>query len=747
MTVFSKLTCALALSCVCFTASGSSKSVYNCNNAEIDQRVDELLSKMTLHEKVLQLQNRQVGDPDGFQNRFEGHSIGTIHDMDHKASVCRKITDRLDIYMRATRLGIPSLNCVEGIQGILQDSCTIFPHAIAQGSTFNPQLIKRMTTACATEAKALGMRQVLSPVLDIARELRWGRIEETYGEDPYLIATMATAFVRGYQENGVGCMPKHFVAHGTPTGGLNCANVCGGERELRNLYLYPFARVIRDAAPVAIMSCYSAYDGVPVSGSRRFMTDILRGDLGFDGYVYSDWGSVDRLKTFHHAVATSEEAARQSLNAGIDVDVDDAYRTLEQQVINGLIDEALIDTAVRRVLRAKFKLGLFDGNDSVNYPLDLVHSPENIALAKEVADESAILLENNGILPFDVKGLKSVAVVGPNADFAVMGDYSWARPDRKEGVSLLDGLRKELPSKVKINYAEGCDWWSQDTTGIAAAVKAAQQSDIVIAAVGTRSTFLGRGPKNSTAGEAFDLSSLELPGKQSELLKALKATGKPLVVVLISGKPLAMPWVKDNADAFVVQWYAGEQQGTSLAQILTGKVNPSGRLNVSFPRSTGNTPCYYNYYPTDREYGNDHGGSYEQPALHYVFEKPYALWPFGSGLSYTEFEYSDPTVVVGDGEIKATVKVSNKGKVDGKEVVQLYVSDPVSTILTPVQQLKAFSKVEIPAGASKTVTLTVPIEEFMFVNTEGDKVLEHGDFIINIGHSSSDITSSHTIEL
>ena len=247
-------------------------------------------------------------------------------------------------------MGIPALTCVEGIQGILQDSCTIFPHALAQGSTFNPDLIRRMTAACADEAKALGLRQVLSPVLDIARELRWGRVEETYGEDPFLISEMGTAFVDGYQKNGVACMPKHFVAHGTPTGGLNCANVCGGERELYNLYLYPFAKVIKNASPLAIMSCYSAYDGVPVSGSRRYMTDILREELGFDGYVYSDWGSVDRLKTFHHAVATSEEAAAQSLHAGIDLDVDDAYRTLEKQAEEGTVDIELIDNAVRRML-------------------------------------------------------------------------------------------------------------------------------------------------------------------------------------------------------------------------------------------------------------------------------------------------------------------------------------------------------------------------------------------------------------
>ncbi|MDE6079271.1 MAG: glycoside hydrolase family 3 C-terminal domain-containing protein [Duncaniella sp.] len=721
---------------------------YLDSGLDIETRVDDLLSRMTLHEKVLQLQNRQTGDPSDFDSRFEGYGIGTVHDMDHHAARCREITDSLDIYMSRTRFGIPALTCVEGIQGILQDSCTIFPHALAQGSTFNPALIATMTAACAAEAKALGMRQVLSPVLDIARELRWGRVEETFGEDPFLIAETATAFVDGYQSNGVACMPKHFVAHGTPTGGLNCANVCGGERELRNLYLYPFAKVISNAAPMAIMSCYSAYDGVPVSGSRRFMTDILRGELGFDGYVYSDWGSVDRLKTFHHAVATSEEAARQSLIAGIDVDVDDAYRTLEQQVTDGIIEVADIDNAVRRVLCTKFRLGLFDGDAAATkLPLDTVRCRSHVALAKAVADESAILLENHGLLPLDPTKLKSVAVVGPNAGMAVMGDYSWARPDRNEGVSLVDGLRAVLPENVTVNYAEGCDWWSRDTSMIAEAVEAARKSDVVIAAVGTRSTFLGRGPKNSTSGEAFDLSSLELPGVQARLLEALKATGKPLVVALIAGKPLALPWVKENADAFIVQWYGGEQQGQALAEIITGKVNPSGRLNVSFPRSTGNAPCYYNYYPTDREYGNDRGGTPDSPAMHYIFESPYALWPFGAGKGYTDFEYSDFKVAATDSIVTATLKVTNTGGREGKEVVQLYVSDPVSSILTPVRQLKAFSKVGIAAGEQTVVTLQVPVEELMFSVDGGAKVLEHGDFIIAVGRSSDDIRFSETITL
>ena len=312
---------------------------------------------------------------------------------------------------------------------------------------------------------------------------------------------------------------------------------------------------------------------------------------------------------------------------------------------------------------------------------------------------------------------------------------------------MLDGLRNRLPKGVKVDYAEGCDWWSQDSSGIAEAVEMASKNDVIVAVVGTRSTFLGRGPKNSTTGEAFDLSSLDLPGKQQELLEGLKATGKPLVVVLVSGKPLALPWVKENADAFIVQWYGGEQQGNALADILLGNVNPSGRLNVSFPRSTGNAPCYYNYYITDREYGNDRGGTPDAPAMHYIFEKPYALWPFGSGKGYSDFEYSNPSVKCDGKVITATVDVTNTGEMDGKEVVQLYVSDPISTVLTPVQQLKGFAKLNIPAKETRTATLTVPVEELMFMNAEGKTVLESGDFIIRLGHSSDDIKFSETITL
>ena len=736
-----------------FVWGANDKPLYKNPDAPIENRVEDLLRRMTLQEKVLQLQNKPVGRIDEIERVFGGQSYGCTHEMGRTAEECARIYNELQNYMLTkTRLGIPILTAVEGIQGILQNNSTLFPHAIAQGSTFNPGLIERMTEAAGAEAATMGIHQVLSPVFDIARELRWGRVEETYGEDPYLIAEMGIGFVKGYQKHRITCTPKHFVAHGTPTGGLNCAFVSGGEREFRSMHLYPFARVIKEADPLCIMSCYSAYDGIPVSASPYYMTDVLRDELRFKGYVYSDWGSVDRVMTFHYAASTREEAARLSLIAGVDLDVDSDYETLEQQVKENIIDESYIDKAVRRVLYVKFALGLFDRPyfGDPKQVKKVVRSAEHIALAKEIADESAILLENkNNILPLDLSKYKSIAVIGPNSNQTIFGDYAWTTPDTKEGVTLYQGLKEVMKNKVKLQQADGCDWWSQKEENIADAVRIVEQSDLAIVAVGTRSTFLGRGPRYSTAGEGFDLSSLELPGKQMELLKAVKATGKPMVVVFISGKPLVMTWAKENADAVLAQWYAGEQQGRSMADILVGNVNPSGRVNVSFPRSTGNTPCFYNYFPTDRVQRFDRPGTYEEPAGHYIFEHPYALWEFGYGLSYTEFKYTDcnlsDSIFSDRGKLTATIEIENTGKRDGKEVVQLYVRDKINSVATPIKQLKAFKKVSVKAGKKETVTLELPISELALYDARMKHIVEPGEFEIQIGSSSDRIHFNKTI--
>jgi beta-glucosidase len=733
---------------------GAPPPAYQDKTAGIEARVDDLMKRMTLEEKIEQLENRPSGNSADIDRIFQGKSFGCTHEMSMTASDCAAMYQNLQIYMLTkTRLGIPVITAAEGIEGILQNNCTIFPQALAQGSTFNPGLIEQMTGAAGQEAKVIGIHQILSPVLDVARELRWGRIEETFGEDPYLISQMGIAFVTGYQQYHITCTPKHFAAHGSPAGGLNCAGVEGGERELQSLYLYPFRNVIQATHPLSVMSCYSSYDGEAVTGSRHYMTDILRGELGFSGYVYSDWGSVERLLTFHHEVQTREEAAKKALTAGVDLDIDSCYELLEAMVKDGRLDPVFIDVAVRRILTVKFALGLFD--DPFGDPAkvgEVVRSAAHVALSKKVAEESAILLENkNHLLPLDLSRYKSIAVVGPNSDFAVFGDYSWAGRDSSQGVSLFQGLQTLIGDKVVLTQADGCDWWSRKTNDIATAVNLAEKSDLVIVAIGTRSTYLGRSPENSTAGEGFDLSSLELPGVQNELLKAIKAAGKPMIVVFISGKPLAMPWVKDHADAVVVQWYGGEQQGTALAEIITGMVSPSGRLNVSFPRSTGDTPCFYNHPATDRDEPFDQPGSPEQPKGHYIFEQPDPLWMFGEGMGYTEFKYKECQLNAsqfhaGD-TLKVMVQVQNTGVRDGAEVVQLYVHHHASSVATPQQALKAFKKQFITAGSSETVLLEMPISELTIYNDSMKPVVEPGEVEIEIGSSPRNIIFRKTITI
>ena len=735
-----------------FAGIADAGPLYKNPKAPIDARVEDLLSRMTLEEKVLQMQNNAVGNPEDIPGRFGENSYGTTHEMGHNAREAAVIYRTLaDHVKKNNRLGIPVLNCCEGIQGILQNGCTLFPHAIAQASTWNTGLIEEMTQACGREARAIGIRQVLSPVLDVARELRWGRVEETYGEDPFMIAEMAKAFVNGYQGEGVLAMPKHFVAHGSPSGGLNTSSVAGGEREFRSIYLYPFRRVIAECKPGAIMSCYSSYDGEPMAGSHYYMTEVLRDELGFTGYVYSDWGSVERLQTYHTAVDNPQDAAILAATAGTDVNVDWTYQTLPDAVRNGKISEDVIDTAVRRILRKKIELGLFEG-DKIN-PDDVdkvVRSKEHVALAKRVADESIILAENrNNILPLDTEKYNKIAVVGPNGHYALMGDYAWVNADGEEGIDLYEGLTGALGDKAVVTYTEGCDWWSQDDSRIPEAVKAVEEADVAIVAVGARSSYLGRGRNRNTAGESFDLSSLELPGRQADLIKAVKATGKPMIVVFISGKPLVMKYAQENADAVLIQFCGGEQQGAAMADVLLGNVNPSGKLTVSFPRSTGNTPCFYNYYPTDRKNQFDTPGSIDDPQQHYVFERPEPVWAFGHGLSYSTFEYSD--LEVDNAEPKATdtvtvkVRVTNTGTREGKETVQLYVRDRVSYVATPIQQLKGFKKINLKPGESQLVEIKLPMKELALWNARMEEVVEPGEFELQVGSASDDIRHRATI--
>jgi beta-glucosidase len=456
------------------------------------------------------------------------------------------------------------------------------------------------------------------------------------------------------------------------------------------------------------------------------------------------------LYSFHRTAKNEAEAAMQALTAGLDFEISsDCYAKLDSLVKNNILDVKFIDQAVSRILYTKFSAGLFENPFADREGFGkLMHQPDAIALSKEIAQESIVLLKNeNNILP--IKGdIKSISIVGPNADQVQFGDYSWTK-DNRYGITPLQGIKNLIGDKVQINFTKGCDILDKKAD-FSEAINNTKNSDLTIVFLGTTSASLAREYKNSVSGEGYDLSDIKLPGVQEELVKELHKSGKPIIVVLVSGKPMAIPWVKANIPGILVQWYGGEEAGNAIAEVLFGKVNPSGRLNVSFPQSTGHLPVYYNYYPTDKGYYK-RPGSHEKPGNDYVFASPDALWPFGFGLSYTSFKYeklevkNDKLKTDDTAEIKVTL--TNTGSADGKEVVQLYVRDKVSSVVTPIRELKRFEKVFLKAGESKTVTFNLPVEELALYNAEMKKIVEPGEFELQIGSSSENILLRKTIEV
>lgn len=725
-----------------------------------EARVKDLLQRMMLDEKIAQMRHLHSENYDsvGHVSMEKVHAFtgglgfGCVEAVSYSSSQYAKGIFRLQKSMREkTRLGIPLIPVMEGLHGIVQDGATIYPQSIAIGATFNPALIGRMADQIGRGMSQIGIKQVLAPDLDLARELRWGRVEETYGEDPLLVSEMGKAYVIGLRKHNMICTPKHFIGHGSPTGGLNLASVEGGKRQLLSLYLQPFEKVIKEGDPLSIMNCYSSYDGEPVAGSSYMLTDLLRNTLGFKGYVYSDWGSVSMLYYFQKTAAGPSDAARQAVEAGIDLEAGGSdFAKLKSLVEQKQMDVKYIDSAVSHILYSKFKSGLFEDPlpDTMASSIKL-HTKESIQLAKEMADESAVLLKNNGVLPLQTAKIKNLAVIGPQADQVQFGDYSWSR-NNKDGVTPLKGLTDKIGAKININYAKGCALVSRDSSGFSAAVVAAAKSDAAVIFVGSQSASLARDYSNSTSGEGFDLNDLKLPGVQENLIKAIHSTGKPVIVVLVTGKPFAMPWVKQNADAIVVQWYAGEQEGNAIADILFGKVNPSGKLPVSFPQSVGHLPVYYNYLPTDKGFYKK-PGSAEKTGRDYVFSSPDALWSFGYGLSYTKFSLGNFYVSKDNYSLNENIEVklniSNKGNVYGKEVVQAYVRDLVSSVVTPVKELKAFKKVGLDPLQTKQVTLTIPVKELYLYNKNYERVVEPGEFEIQVGNSSDNISWKKTISV
>lgn len=733
---------------------------YRRADMPVEERVKDLLQRMTLEEKLAQVRhihsweifNGQELDRGKLESRSQGMSWGFVEGFPLTAENCAENMSAIQHFMvEETRLGIPVFTVAESLHGVVHEGATVFPQNVALGSTFNPDLAYHMASMISGELHSVGMRQTLSPCIDVVRDLRWGRVEESFGEDPYLCGLFGIAEVKGYMDNGISPMLKHFGPHGNPLGGLNLASVETSVRDLHEVYLKPFEMVMDKTCPLAVMSAYNSWNRVPNSASSYLLTDILRDRWKFEGYVYSDWGAVEMLKSFHSTAAGPEEAALQALTAGLDVEASsDCFRTVPALVESGKLDIKVLDEAVSRVLYAKFRIGLFDDPYGERFAGGTIHSQEAVDLSRKIADESAVLLKNDGnLLPLDPGKLESIAVIGPNADQIQFGDYTWTR-DNRFGVTPLQGIREYAGDRVKVNYAKGCDLVSMDESGIGEAVAIAKESDVSVIFCGSASAALARDYSSSTCGEGFDLSDLTLTGAQPELIRAVCSTGKPVVLVLVTGKPFAIPWEKKNIPSILVQWYAGEQSGHSIADILFGKVSPSGRLTFSFPESTGHLPVYYNHLRSDRGFYKS-PGSYDSPGRDYVFSAPVPLWSFGHGLTYTSFGYSglktDRTTYTPDDTVHVQIKLKNTGRREWKEVVQLYVSDLCSSVSMPVRQLRDFRKVTLGAGRSATVRLEIPVRELTVLNEQNEAVVEPGEFEIQVGSASDCILLRKTIHV
>lgn len=726
-------------------------------NNKIQERVRAILSKMTLEEKLAQMAMRDCLDlfDDGVLNEerakeaFGTAGIGAllfprIPGMSAEQAACA--VEQLHRFFQQTMHNyVPPFVIEEALHGVMFSEATVFPQSIAMASTWNEELIGQMADVIAAEAGALGVTQVLCPDLDLCREPRWGRIEETYGEDACLTSRLGTAYVQNLQKlengecRGVGATLKHFAVHGTPEGGINLAPVQAGERLMQEYYLVPFRNVIRDAAPISVMPAYSELDGIPCSASRRLLTDILRGQFGFDGYTISDFGAIEMLLSFHHTAENRLEAGKQALRAGMDLEAPMRYcydDALLQAVQSGAVPQEQIDQAVSRILTAKLRARLFEKTQLPGeYARDTVGCAEHCKRAYQAAVESMVLLENrDATLPLR-KTIRSIAVIGPNADTWQLGDYTSDRPCK----TPLQAIRERAGKETKVCYAKGCGLYDADAEAIAEAAALARSCEVAVLCVGGSSTIdygIGWGQdvgKAKTCGEGFDVSDLGLPGKQQQLAEAVIGTGTPTVVVHIDGRPASLPWIAEHCAALLEVWYGGQQSADALAAVLFGDENPSGRLPVSIPASVGQAPSYYNYKPSGRGYYHQPGAP-DRPGRDYVFASTDPLYPFGYGLSYTSFAYSDLHAEYDDQQeqILVSVRVKNTGSVAGKEVVAVFIRDDVASVTRPVRELKDFRKIFLAPGEEQLVTLSIPRSELAFLDETYQWVVESGVFSIFI---------------
>jgi beta-glucosidase len=765
----------LGVALVCSVAATAQDKTSKTSNQEntpkysnpalpIDDRVADLLPRMTLEEKVQQICGGSEGqaeilDPTGTYTTESARAIlNRWWDPDlafpaRKAAILRNGIQR---YLKEkTRLGIPELFMGESLHGFMEYGSTSFPQALSLASTWDPDLVHQVFTAAGDEAGSAGMGQVFSPVLDIARDPRWGRTEETYGEDPFLAARIGVAAITGLQGDSffinrhhVVATAKHFAVHGQPEGGTNTAPGNYSERIIRENFLVPFQAAIQEAHAGSVMASYNEIDGVPSHINHWLLDRVLRQEWGFRGYVTSDGDGLQMLTNTHHVAANNAEAARLALSAGVDYDLSDGsvYRTLLWQVRQGTVSEADLDRAVTRILETKFRLGLFDNPyvDPDNAE-KTTNSAEHRALALKTAQKAVVLLKNDkNLLPLDLSKLKTIAVIGPNAEGVHLGGYS---REPAHGVSILQGIRDRVGNKASVLYAEGCkitdakpDWhgWFADNVklidpatqleSVKAAADAARKADVAILVVGEN---------ESTNREAWaeqhlgDRDSLDLLGAQNDLVKAVVETGTPTVVLLINGRPLSINYIAEHVPAILEGWYLGQEGGTAAANVLFGDVNPGGKLPITFPHSVGDLPDFYNHKPSANRT--------------YAFSTRKPLFPFGYGLSYTSFRFDnlrvEPSQIVSDGTAKVSVDVTNSGSREGDEVPQLYVHQRVASVTQPIMQLKGFQRVTLKAGEKKTIEFTITPDVLSMLNLDMHRVVEPGVFDLMVGPSSDQIST------
>jgi len=713
------------LSCAGFTACGRGPEpeAYRDASLSIDNRVEDLLGRMTVEEKFRQL-FMVAGDPGpgGLDVWKEGIFGLQVRGAGSARQTAEKLNAIQKRFVEETRLGIPIVPFEEALHGLVGPGATAFPQAIGLAATWDIELMSSVAGAVAAETRSRGIRQVLSPVVNIARDVRWGRTEETYGEDPYLAARLAAAFVRAFEERGVIATPKHFVAN-VGAGGRDSYPIADGERELRETDFRPFAAALGEGGARSIMTSYNSWDGRPCSANPRLLLGILKGEWAFPGFVISDANAVGGMNDLHRTSDSFLESARQAWASGLDVVFQTEIGHAELfrgAIVDGLVGRERVDDAVRRVLRAKMELGLFEAPYADPDEAERTNgSAAHHELARKAAREAMVLLKNDGgVLPIARGGAKSVAVVGPDAIEARLGGYSG--PGVRK-VSLLDAVRKRVEgSGVVVRYAEGCgrqDGGEADGA-IDEAVRLARASDLVIVAAGIEE------------GEGRDRSDIRLPGRQGEMIRRVAEARSPVVVVIYGGSAVDMTDWLDGADAVLMAWYPGEEGGGAVADVLWGDADPAGRLPVTFPRSVGQLPLVYNHKPTGRFDG-------------YLDLPGDPLFPFGFGLSYAEFRYGDiaiePKEIGPGGTARVSCTVTNAGRRAGAEVVQLYLHDRLATVVRPVIELKGFRKVFLEPGASKTVAFDLGPKELALLGQDMKETVEPGEFEVLIGSSCRDI--------